>query len=158
QDLSPMQLRSIARRSSTGSMTLVGDLAQSTGAWSRDHWDEVTRHLSSTLPHRTGALRYGYRGPRQVYECAAQALPVAAPDGQPAEVVRDGPASPGVHQVEEVAERAGRAAAVAIGHAGRGRFVGIVCPASCRAEVEAALASNAVTWSSADRGELDTAI
>jgi DNA helicase IV len=158
QDLSPMQLRSIARRSSTGSMTLVGDLAQSTGAWARDHWDEVTRHLPSTLPQETVALRYGYRVPRQVYEFAAQLLPVAAPEVQPAEVVRDGPTNPGVHQVEEVAERAGRAAAVAIGHAGRGRFVGIVCPASCRAEVEAALASNAVTWSSADRGELDTAI
>ncbi len=158
QDLSPMQLRSVTRRSSTGSMTVVGDLAQSTGAWARDRWDEVTRHLPTTLPQETVALKYGYRVPRQVYEFAAQLLPMAAPDVEPAQVVRDGPTNPGVHQVEEVAERAGRAVAVAIGHAGKGRFVGIVCPASCRAEVEAALASNAVTWSSADRGELDTSI
>jgi DNA helicase IV len=38
QDLSPMQLRSVRRRSSAGSMTLVGDLAQSTGPWARDSW------------------------------------------------------------------------------------------------------------------------
>src|SRR5690606_10849529 len=33
QDLSPMQLRSVRRRSRTGSMTIVGDIAQSTGLW-----------------------------------------------------------------------------------------------------------------------------
>src|SRR5204863_4077435 len=33
QDLSPMQLRMLARRSLNGSMTIVGDIAQATGAW-----------------------------------------------------------------------------------------------------------------------------
>ena len=36
QDLSPMQLRMLARRSLSGSMTVVGDIAQSTGAWAPD--------------------------------------------------------------------------------------------------------------------------
>ena len=31
QDLSPMQLRMLARRSLSGSMTVVGDIAQATG-------------------------------------------------------------------------------------------------------------------------------
>jgi DNA helicase IV len=157
QDLSPMQLRSVGRRSSTGSLTVVGDLAQSTGAWARDQWDEVTGHLPTTQPRQVVALRYGYRVPRQVYEFAARLLPVAAPAVHPAQVVRDGPADPGVHQVEP-AERAGRAVAVAVDHAAAGRFVGLVCPATARPDVEAALADNGVTWSSADRGELDTAI
>jgi DNA helicase IV len=157
QDLSPMQLRSVARRSSTGSCTVVGDLTQSTGAWARDRWDEVTAHLPSTLPHTVVALRYGYRVPRQVYELAARLLPIAAPGMRPAQVVRDGPAEPIIHQVA-VHERAGRAAAVAIAHAEAGRFVGVVCPPARRAEVEEALAANAVTWSSADRGELDSSI
>ncbi|MDH3294112.1 MAG: AAA family ATPase, partial [Acidimicrobiia bacterium] len=39
QDLSPMQLRMVARRSLNGSMTLVGDIAQATGAWAHDDWD-----------------------------------------------------------------------------------------------------------------------
>ena len=31
QDLSPMQLRSVARRSLSGSITMVGDIGQATG-------------------------------------------------------------------------------------------------------------------------------
>ena len=33
QDLSPLQLRMLARRSLSGSMTVVGDIAQATGPW-----------------------------------------------------------------------------------------------------------------------------
>jgi superfamily I DNA/RNA helicase len=43
-------------------------------------------------------------------------------------------------------------------HAAGQRFVGIVCPASLRPEVEQALAANDISWSSADRGELGRAI
>ncbi|BCB86577.1 hypothetical protein Psuf_038900 [Phytohabitans suffuscus] len=53
QDLSPMQLRSIARRSPSGSLTILGDLAQSTGKWARDSWDDVTSHLPARLPGRS---------------------------------------------------------------------------------------------------------
>ena len=41
QDLSPMQLRMLARRSLGGSMTVVGDIAQATGPWAPASWDEV---------------------------------------------------------------------------------------------------------------------
>jgi DNA helicase IV len=157
QDLSPMQLRSVARRSATGAMTVVGDIAQSTGAWARDTWDEVVEHLPTALGVEVAPLRYGYRVPRQVYEMAGRLLPVAAPAVAPVEVIRDGPQPPTVHQIG-LAGRAGRAAAVAIEHAAKGRFVGIVCPPRCRRETEAALAANGATWSSAERGELGTAI
>lgn len=157
QDLSPMQLRSIARRSATGSFTVVGDLAQSTGPWARDHWDDVTRHLPATLSRAVVALRYGYRVPRQVYEMAAKLLPVAAPKAQLTQVVRDGPADPGIHRVD-VGERAGRAVTIAMSHAAAGRFVGLVCPPACRGELEEALAANRVAWSSADQGVLDSSI
>ncbi|MDG6102301.1 UvrD-helicase domain-containing protein [Dactylosporangium aurantiacum] len=157
QDLSPMQLRAVARRSSTGSLTVVGDLAQSTGAWAREHWGEVTEHLPTQLPQVVVGLRYGYRVPRQVYELAAELLPVAAPDVEPTRAVREGPADPGIHVVEP-AERAGRAALVAKDHALGGRFVGIVCPAACRAELEFALHANDLQWGRADQGELDHAI
>ena len=157
QDLSPMQLRSVARRSATGSLTLVGDLAQSTGLWARDTWDEVTAHLPATYPVQVASLRYGYRVPRQVYALAAKLLPVAAPGVPAPEVVRDGPAEPRVHRVA-LAERADRAVAVAADYAAEGEFVGIVCPERCRREVEAALAANGLAWSSAERGELGSAI
>jgi hypothetical protein len=154
QDLSPMQLRSIARRSATGSLTVVGDLAQSTGAWARDRWDDVVAHLPATLPHSVAGLRYGYRVPRQVYELAATLLPVAAPGASPVTVVRDGPAAPGIHRVDAGA-RAGRAVSLAKAHADAGRFVGLVCPPARRAELEQALAADGVVWSG---GELDTRV
>jgi DNA helicase IV len=157
QDLSPMQLRSIARRSATGSMTVVGDLAQSTGPWARDGWDDVLRHLPAALPQKVVSLRYGYRVPRRVYALAATLLPVAAPGASPITVVREGPADPGIHRVD-VNERAARAVTIAMDHAAAGRFVGIVCPSSCRPKLEEALAANEVRWSSADRGELDSSI
>lgn len=157
QDLSPMQLRSIARRSLTGSLTVVGDLAQSTGPWARDTWAEVVAHLPTTYPHSVSHLRYGYRVPREIFEFTAPLLQIAAPQTVAPEVVRKGPASPGVHKVQP-AERAGRVAGLALGHATDHRFVGIVCPPSLRAEVEEALAVNGSEWSSADRGELGRAI
>ncbi|MGI5236952.1 HelD family protein [Dactylosporangium sp. CA-139066] len=157
QDLSPMQLRAIARRSANGSLTIVGDLAQSTGAWARDGWEEVTAHLPQTQQVVVAKLRYGYRVPRQVYELAANLLPIAAPGAEPVQVVRDGPADPGIHVVEP-GERAGRVAQIARDHLQAQRFVGIVVPAACRAEIEFALAANELPWGRADQGELDRAI
>ncbi|GAA1775233.1 HelD family protein [Luedemannella helvata] len=157
QDLSPMQLRSVARRSATGSLTIVGDLAQATGAWAAQTWEEITRHLPDTLPVAIRPLRYGYRVPRQAYAFAARLLPVAASTATAPEVVRDGPSEPVVHQVA-LTERAGQVAAVAMARAGEGAFVGVICPDRCRREVETALAANGVTWRSADRGELGGAV
>lgn len=148
-----MQLRAVGRRCVNGSLTVVGDLAQSTGPWARDTWEEVTAHLPAVVPVAVRELRYGYRVPRQAYRFAAQLLRVAAPGVTPPEVVRDGPAEPGIHRVP-LAERAGRVVELAMRRSGDGQFVGIVCPAQCRREIEAALAANDVAWSSADRGEL----
>src|SRR5262249_47403487 len=53
---------------------------------------------------------------------------------------------------------AGRAVALAEAHAAAGRFVGLVCPPTRRADLEHALAANRVEWSSADSGELESAV
>jgi len=83
QDLSPMQLLSIRRRSVDGSMTILGDIAQSTGAWARDDWDDVVEALSMGLPVTERVLAYGYRVPRQIFELAQLLLPSAAPGVTP---------------------------------------------------------------------------
>jgi DNA helicase IV len=140
QDLSPMQLRAVARRSATGSLTVVGDLAQSTGPWARDSWADVLEHLPRTLPDSVVALRYGYRVPRQVYAFAARLLPLVAPGLEPLTVVRDGP-EPRLHRVA-VTDRADRAVKVALEHAAAGRYVGLVAPPGCRAELIDTLAAN----------------
>jgi DNA helicase IV len=88
QDLSPMQLRMLARRSLSGSMTVVGDIAQATGPWAPRHWDDVTRHLSPQRPPRLVELTVSYRTPAEVVALAAQVLAVAAPSIAPPRPVR----------------------------------------------------------------------
>jgi DNA helicase IV len=157
QDLSEMQLRSIARRSSSGAMTLVGDIAQSTGASARDSWDDVLASLPRKQPHNVAELKYGYRVPRQAYAFAAPLLKTAAPRITQPSVVRVGPADPGLHHVRPE-HRAGTAVRLAQSHAGKGRFVGIVCADSCRAEVERELNEQEVDWNDANQGELGGSI
>ena len=53
QDLSPMQLRMLTRRSLAGSMTVVGDIAQATAPWAPSSWDDITEHLPRRRPSRS---------------------------------------------------------------------------------------------------------
>ncbi len=66
QDLSPMQLRMLARRSLSGSMTVVGDIAQATAPWAPTSWSDITEHLPRRRPgpHRraVGELPHAGRG------------------------------------------------------------------------------------------------
>jgi hypothetical protein len=81
QDLSPMQLESVRRRSSAGSMTLLGDLAQGTTAWAHSSWDEVALHVRrDRVPTEVAELDVDYRLPAEVHEVAARLLEVVAPD------------------------------------------------------------------------------
>lgn len=80
QDLSPMQLRMLTRRSLNGSMTVVGDIAQSTGAWAHNDWSEVLDHLPDRRAPRRAELTVGYRIPGPTMDLAAKVLAVAAPD------------------------------------------------------------------------------
>jgi DNA helicase IV len=88
QDLSPMQLRMLARRSLSGSMTVVGDIAQATGPWAPADWDDVTRHLSPQRPPKLVELTVSYRTPAEVVSLAAKVLSVAAPAIAPPRPVR----------------------------------------------------------------------
>lgn len=78
QDLSPMQLRAVGRRASTGSMTILGDLAQGTTPWATRSWAESLEHLGKTGSH-VEELTRGFRVPAAVIEFAARLLPHIAP-------------------------------------------------------------------------------
>jgi DNA helicase IV len=88
QDLSPMQLRMLARRSLSGSMTVVGDIAQATAPWAPHSWSEITEHLPHRREPRTVELTVSYRTPAEVIEVAARVLAVAAPELRPPTPVR----------------------------------------------------------------------
>jgi DNA helicase IV len=123
QDLSPMQLRMIGRRCPSGSITLLGDLAQGVGVWAHEDWRELTAWLPSARV-RLVELRYGYRSPGQVLELASRLLPDAAPQVRPTEAVRPGRTAPRqlsaapdrlfATVVEETARLAGQFGTVAV--------------------------------------------
>jgi DNA helicase IV len=89
QDLSPMQLRMLSRRSLSGSMTVVGDIAQATGVWAHQTWDEILEFLPGRRPPRREELTIGYRIPAPVMELAGRVLAEAAPGLQPPSAVRE---------------------------------------------------------------------
>ena len=74
QDLSPMELRMLRRRSLNGSMTLVGDIAQATGAWAHDDWEGIVEALSDKSGTRFSQLTVGYRLPQPTMDVANRLL------------------------------------------------------------------------------------
>jgi DNA helicase IV len=78
QDLSPMQLRAVGRRCSTGAATVLGDIAQGTTPWATDSWESSLEHLGKAGSH-IEVLDRGFRVPASVIEFAARLLPHMAP-------------------------------------------------------------------------------
>ncbi len=95
QDLTPMQLRMVARRSLNGSLTVVGDLAQATGPWAPSEWADVTAHLPDK-ERRVVGLSVGYRIPSQIMRVADRVMHAATPGLRPPQAVRDGDSVPQV--------------------------------------------------------------
>ncbi|MGH3355842.1 MAG: HelD family protein [Nocardioidaceae bacterium] len=87
QDLSPMMLRAVGRRCSTGSATVLGDLAQATTPWGTRSWPEAMAHLGQPDAH-VEELTAGFRVPGEVIELAARLLPRIAPGLRPPTSVR----------------------------------------------------------------------
>ena len=87
QDLSQMMLRAVGRRCSTGSTTVLGDLAQATPPWASRSWEDALTHLGKTDAH-VEQLTKGFRVPGEVIEYAARLLPSIAPDLEPPTSVR----------------------------------------------------------------------
>jgi len=87
QDLSAMQLRAVARRCTTGSVTVLGDIAQATTPWATGSWATALEHLGKSEAH-IEELTLGFRVPREIIEYAARLLPSIAPELAPPTSVR----------------------------------------------------------------------
>ncbi|RNI23856.1 HelD family protein [Flexivirga caeni] len=149
QDLSPMQLRAVGRRCSTGSVTVLGDIAQGTTPWATDSWADAMAHLGKP-EHHLEVLDRGFRVPASVIDFAARLLPSMAPGlGAPVSV-RDNPGeltlvpAGGAQLLPEVV------AAVRAALAGEGS-VGVIAPDAMCNRVSAALQDSGV-----EHGRLDT--
>ncbi|HMJ75046.1 MAG TPA: UvrD-helicase domain-containing protein, partial [Iamia sp.] len=147
QDLSPMQLRMLGRRSLNGSMTIVGDIAQSTGAWPHASWDEIIDLLPQRREPRRAELTVGYRIPGPNMDMAARVLVEAAPDLTPPRSVRQDGRPPRVVPVSALdgglAETVLRITAEEVEAVGTGN-VAVITPASLVEPLAAAFAAAGV--------------
>jgi len=117
QDLSPMQCRGIARRCPTGSLTVLGDLAQGTTAWSSPDWQVTLNHLGKPGA-RIEPLTRGYRVPADVIAFANRLLPHLAVGLEPATSVRSAAGGLRVRTVAEAAAAAATETAQALAEEG----------------------------------------
>ena len=103
QDLTPMQLRMIARRAREGALTILGDVAQGTGAVAYGSWDDVLPHLPRGDEAEVAELRHAYRVPREIMDVALPLLDTIAPAIERPLAYRVGGADPVVRRVDEAA-------------------------------------------------------
>ncbi|MEU3515316.1 UvrD-helicase domain-containing protein [Streptomyces sp. NPDC006654] len=103
QDLSPMQYRAVGRRCTTGSATVLGDLAQGTTPWATRSWDEALAHLGKA-DGVIEELTAGFRVPTDVITYASRLLPHIAPGLTPVASVRENPGFFAVRAVTEAAD------------------------------------------------------
>ena len=127
QDLTPMQFRMITRRAPSGSITVLGDLAQATGPWTYGDWDEVRALLPDTASVHHDELTLGYRAPGRVLDFASRLLPAAAPGVRPTSSIRPGRTEPALTAVPED-ELVSTALAEATALAGRHALVAVIAP------------------------------
>lgn len=100
QDLTPMQLRMLARRASAGSLTVLGDVAQATGPVAHRGWEGVLAHLPDGEQARVEELRHAYRVPAEIMELSLPLLELIAPGATPPLAFRTGAEPPLVRRVE----------------------------------------------------------
>jgi DNA helicase IV len=101
QDLTPMQLRMIARRARDGAVTILGDVAQATGPVEYRSWRDVLARLPGGDRAEIEELRHAYRVPREIMELALPLLDTIAPDVEPPVAYRTGAEPPRLHRVAE---------------------------------------------------------
>jgi len=101
QDLSPMQLLMVSRRTVDGSLTILGDVAQATGPVTYERWQELEPYLPDQAEVRIEELRHAYRVPAEIMELALPLLDRIAPDVEPPLAYRQGGAPPKLVRVGE---------------------------------------------------------
>jgi DNA helicase IV len=139
QELSPMAWRMLIRRCPSRSMTVVGDIAQTSASWGASSWRAV---LEPVAPGRwrEAELTVNYRTPSEVMSLAAEVLHAIDPALEPPTSVRDSGHRPVAVRApaDGLATAAAHAAADAVAVA-EGGTVGVLTPPELHADVLAAV-------------------
>ena len=130
QDLTPMQLRMVARRAS-GGFTILGDIAQATGAIPYDRWDELLPYLPGGDDAEVAELKHAYRVPREIMAVALPLLERIAPDVEPPTAYRVGAEPPRLVPGEPPLQVAYEEAARLASEEG---LLAVIAPASLRGD------------------------
>ena len=93
QELSPMAWRTVMRRCPVRSMTLVGDLAQTSDRSGATSWERATRSYARGSLH-IEALTVNYRTPAEIMAVAEPILAAIDPAMSPPTSIRDGGQEP----------------------------------------------------------------
>jgi DNA helicase IV len=157
QDLSPMMLRAVGRRCSTGSVTVLGDLAQATTPWGVRSWEEALRHLGQSEAEVV-ELTLGFRVPADVLAYAARLLPFIAPRLTLPRSVRRSAGDLVVRPVP--LEQRGAATADAVRTAmEREGSIGVIVPDALMADIRQAVAAAGIeTTDLGDEGDLSARV
>jgi DNA helicase IV len=148
QDHSAIALRVIGRRSPSGSMTVLGDLAQSTTPAGQQDWDEALRHLTRAARATKAAavkgtvehLTIGYRVPGPILDVANRLLPLTEVSTVASTSVRVEGEAPSFHSAT-TDELASTVAAIVHDVRHRHHNSGVVAPERLTGELTVALAT-----------------
>jgi DNA helicase IV len=151
----------LSRRSLSGSMTVVGDIAQATGPFAPRRWEDQLTHLPTRRGAQQVSLTVNYRTPAEIMELAGRVLAVAAPWLAVPESVRTGDAEPRRIPVRSD-QRLGDAVAAAVAaeqEAVGAGTVAVVTPGSLVAPVSEALVAAGLDHQVASvRSDLSTGV
>jgi DNA helicase IV len=139
QDHSAVSLRVIGRRSPQGSMTILGDLAQSTTPAGQQDWGEALSHIRASAAE-VAVLTIGYRVPGPILDAANRLLPYTDVSSEPSRSVRLEGTAPVVRQVDP-AELFDAVAVEVAAVRHRHHNTGVVAPSALHEAIGESLAS-----------------
>ncbi|NEE02348.1 AAA family ATPase [Phytoactinopolyspora halotolerans] len=135
QELSPMAWRMVLRRVPSKSMTVVGDIAQTSAAGGARSWDAVLEpHVDGRW--RLETLTVNYRTPAEIMAIAAGVLSTIDPSLQPPESVRSSGEQPWSRRVDggQLAAETARAVRAELSRDAEGRLA-VIAPDERAAEI-----------------------
>jgi DNA helicase IV len=133
QELSPMAWRMLLRRCPLRSMTVVGDVAQTSAPWGATSWASV---MEAVAPGRwrVEELTVNYRTPAEVMAVAGDVLRAIDASAPPPQSVRESGVAPFAMPADDLAATAADAAQRALATADGGT-VGVLTPPALHADV-----------------------
>jgi len=164
QDLSPMQWRMLGRRILSSSMTIVGDIAQATGAWAPTSWPDALEHLPTRRDSRVVELTVNYRTPSEIMDLAGRVLDAAASGMTAPQSVRSTGVEPKILATDAdslpgaAATVVAEESAVVTQESASGGTIGVICAPSMVDSLAAALHQAKVDYGSLEAGALDDTV